>query len=161
MGKYNFDGYNKIRALEERMKQLEIQNQKLVADNEKLKEKIESKEHIKRPRNVKDVIPDKQYEFLFGYDVDEKTGAVIKADTVYQRSNNFTNFFRYISQTMKPNSRKANDKYVVTSTAMNRFDETEWQIVSEVLKGVCGYLTMGKQLIVEHSRGNEYDVKKI
>ena len=152
MGKWNFEN-QKLRELEERVKQLEISNQKLVAENKRLKEPAEKQDNGRSRINF---LPEEQYEFLFGEIC--KNGKIVTTKDREVLCKRFNNFQRYITLTLMPTVKLINGTYQLAPPLMKDFDSIEWEVYEKVMRNVCNYVSLGKQIINEHKKGNEYDL---
>ena len=129
----NFD-YERFEMLEKKIKELETQNKVIINENNKLKAAIAIKPistHSNKERSLVNLLSPKVYNYLFDYNVDEKTGELLKNVKIERKNGNFTNFYRYILQTIKPVA-KANcgnkDKFLAKNPNFYELNDREWEV---------------------------------
>lgn len=135
MGKYNFN-YERLRKIEEENKalseQISILTSKILSLEKNNQVDVPNK---KLPRTLLPFIDDCVANYLFGWDADPTTGEIVPA-SIEKRNNNFTNFYRYISQAFKPISNirtGQKNKYLLKWPQLTDFSEKEWDIFKNLI----------------------------
>lgn len=123
----------RLEALEKKLIELEVQNKQLMLDNSKLKTIIATSSTGKR--ELASLIDKDKFEYLFNYDINHDTGEIVSADPE-RMNNNFTNYYRYILQTLMPTPKSCNgqkNKFYCKNPNLNELTEQQWKIVSKAI----------------------------
>lgn len=123
----------RLEALEKKLIELEVQNKQLMIDNNKLKTIIATSTTGKR--ELASLIDKDKFEYLFNYDINHDTGEIVSADPE-RMNNNFTNYYRYILQTLMPTPKSCNgqkNKFYCKNPNLNELTEQQWKIVSKAI----------------------------
>lgn len=129
--KKNETDFEKLERIEKAYKLLLMRCYELEEEVKNLKSDIE-----KAP--IRTLLPDideSVADYLFNVDVDPNTGELISA-TLEKRNCNFTNFYRYISQTFKPTAvinTGQKDKFLLKWSCLNDMSEKEYRIFRELI----------------------------
>lgn len=153
MGKYNFD-YSRLQALEKRVEQLEVKNQVLTNENNKMKAYIGAKStHSVTERALAKMVDKDIYNELFNFDVNPKTGAIITASR--ERMNtNFTNLYRNILTVIKPVGKCTNgqkNRFYIKNPNLYELTNYEFEVFKILIDEVMQNLLESKRKI---ERGN-------
>lgn len=160
------DNYNyydkKISALEKKIGQLEALNQQVINDNNELKAKLSRERkstHSIADRSLFPQIDQTIANFLFNYDVDPKTGIINTSASSARKNTNFTNFYRFILQVLKPRgkaTRGQKNKFLPTNCNLGELSEKEWSVVVYLLQKITELTAIAKAaFIIIDSNPNE------
>lgn len=141
----NMNNDERLEALEKKLAELKVQNRQLMIDNSKLKAIIATSSTGKR--ELAPLIDKTKYEYLFKYDIDHATGEIIPAD-LERMNNNFTNYYRYILQTLIPTPKSYNgqkNKFYCKNPNLNELTERQWKIVSKTVLQLVDITFKAKQ----------------
>lgn len=152
------DNYNyydkKISALEKKIGQLGALNQQVINDNNELKAKLSRERkstHSIADRSLFPQIDQTIANFLFNYDVDPKTGIINTSASPARKNTNFTNFYRFILQVLKPRgkaTRGQKNKFLPTNCNLGELSEKEWSVVVYLLQKITELTAIAKAAFI-------------
>lgn len=150
-----------INELVKRMNQLEVQNQRLLNDNNQLKAALAiqpKSQHSVKNREIATAIPRKKYDYLFGFDVNPKTGEKRTADWA-RKNSNFTNLYRSLLTVLKPVGKATNgqkNKFLIKSPNLYELDNEEFEIIKSAIIDIVDVLFLEKMRL----DGNMVDMRE-
>ena len=163
MGKYNFN-YERLRKIEEENKalseQISILTGKILSLEKNNQVDVPNKEP---PRTLLPFIDDEVANYLFGWDADPTTGEIVPASKE-KRNNNFTNFYRYISQTFKPVSNirtGQKNKYLLRWPQLTDFSENEWCVFKSLILNIVQMVYDAKILVNSSKESSNEKIRNV
>lgn len=149
MNKGNFD-CSRLNDLEKRVQQLEVKNQALINENNKMKAFIGTKSpHSVNERALARMVDESTYNELFNFDVNPKNGAIITASS--ERMNtNFTNLYRALLTVIKPVGKCTNgqkNRFYIKNPNLYELSNEEFEVFVTLVKEVMKKLQLAKSAL--------------